>query len=192
MGLLREAPLLLGDTGPFCRFAETDALGCLLEYLAGSLMIVREVEVELRFRARQPQHRELASLARIEPPFVAFEAIDLDPDALRQVALLAERWRDRAVARGNAPRGKRANYGEIATVIAAAQRSVPVLMDDGEGKRLAQARGLVVHTSEDLLAEMAAAGAMKRRLAFLTYARVYGNDREAFDAAVTGARMRGA
>jgi predicted nucleic acid-binding protein len=83
---------------------------------------------------------------------------------LRQVTILAERWRDRAVARGRARRGERANYGEIATVLAAVERGVPVLMDDGEGKTLAHARGLTV----------------------------YGSDRDAFDAAVADARVRGA
>jgi hypothetical protein len=29
MALIREAPVLLGDTAPFCRFAETRALVCL-------------------------------------------------------------------------------------------------------------------------------------------------------------------
>lgn len=126
MTLIRDAPALLGDTGPLCRFAETKALGCLQDSLGGNLVIAREVEAELRFRSTQPQHRELAPYANDEPPFVAFEAIDLDEVTLRQVTILAERWRDRAVARGNARRGERANYGEIATVFAAAARGVPM------------------------------------------------------------------
>ena len=111
---------------------------------------------------------------------------------MRQVTILAERWRDRAVARGRAPRGERANYGEIATVLAAVARGAPVLMDDGEDKTLAQARGLTVHTTEDLLAEMVAATVIKTRLAFLVYSKVYGSDRDAFDVAVADARVRGA
>jgi hypothetical protein len=192
MALIRDAPLLLGDTGPFCRLAETKALDCLRGYLAHNLMIVREVEVELRFRSTQPEHRELERVASDEPPFVAFEAIDLDELALRRVTIVAERWRDRAVARGKAQRGERANYGEIATVFAAVERGAPVLMDDGEGKALAQARGLTVHTTEDLLAEMVAATAMKARLGFLAYIKVYGSDRVAFDAAVADALAHGA
>ena len=141
MALIRDAPLVLGDTGPFCRFAETDTLDALVGYLGDNLIIVRGVEAELNFRADQAEHKALRPLRDQEPPYVGRDAIDLDSKTRDQVNLIAKRWRQRAAKRGKA-RGEYANEGEIATVFAAHQRDLPVLMDDGEGKDFAHNKGL--------------------------------------------------
>jgi hypothetical protein len=189
MALIREAPVLLGDTGPFCRFAETKALGCLQDYLASNLVIVREVEVELRFRSTQPQHRELAPFAKDEPPFVAFEAIDLErgdvaPGHHPGRALARPRggsWQ-RAARRAGQLRRDRNRL-----------RSRRARCSGAHGRRRGQgACAGPSHTTEDLLAEMVAASVMKAKLAVLVYSKVYGSDRDAFDAAVADARARGA
>ena len=65
-------------------------------------------------------------------------------------------------------------------------------MDDGEGKHFAQTKGLTVHTTEDLLAEMVAANALGRKRGELIFKRVYGKDATAFAAAVADANARGA
>jgi hypothetical protein len=187
VGLIRDAPLIVGDTGPFCRFAETNALEALLSYFGANLVIVREVETELRFRADQPQHKSLRPYRARNPPFVTQEAIELDGTTRHNVTVIARRWRERDIKQGRPDRGEHANVGEIATVLAAEQHGLPVLMDDGAGKGLAVGKGLTVHSTEELLAEMVAARALPTRLGFLIYERVYGSDRAAFDVAVAAA-----
>ena len=91
MALIRDAPLVLGDTGPFCRFAETDTLDALISYLGENLIIVREVEAELNFRADQPEHKALRPLREQEPPYVGRDAIDLDSKTRDQVAFAEKR-----------------------------------------------------------------------------------------------------
>lgn len=192
MPLIRDAPLVIGDTGPFCRFAETDALDALLSYLGDALIIVREVETELNFRADQAEHTALRPYRDQQPAYVGRDAIDLDRTTRDNIRIIAERWRRRAVMRGKVARSEHANVGEIATVFAAQQRDLPVLMDDGEGKAFAHSKGLTVYTTEDLLAEMVAAGALGRKRGELIFKRVYGKDATAFAAAVSDAKARGA
>lgn len=192
MGLIRDAPLVLGDTGPFCRFAETDTLEALRAYMGPNLMIVREVEAELRFRADQPEHKSLRPYRDETPPFVEREAIDLDANTSYNVRVIARRWRERDAKAGKPDRGENANIGEIATVLGAEQRALPVLMDDGDGKKLAISKGLTVYSTEDLLAEMVAAKRLGKRVGFLAYQRVYGGTQAQFDAAVTEAEAAGA
>jgi predicted nucleic acid-binding protein len=192
VGLIREAPLVLGDTGPFCRFAEAGAFDALRAYLGDNLIIVREVETELNVRADQPEHKSLQPYRDHDPPYVSRDAIDLDVETRENVRIIARRWRERAVKRGQPDRGENANVGEIATVFGAQQQNLPVLMDDGEGKKFATSKGLTIYTTEDLLAEMVAQGAIGRRRALLIYQRVYGKDEAAFDAAVAAAAARAA
>lgn len=192
MGRIRDSPVLVGDTGPFCRFAETGAMESLLAYLGDNLIIVREVEVELNHRANEPEHKDLRPYREHEPPYLPREAIDLDSATKDNVKIIAKRWRERDIKKGKPDRGPNANVGEIATVLAAAQRNLPVLMDDGDGKNLAVARGLTVYTTEDLLAEMVAERAIGRRRGLRIYQRVYGKDEAAFDAAVAACKARAA
>lgn len=185
MGLIRDSPLLIGDTGPFCRFAETGALDSFLTYLGDKLVIVREVEAELNYRSEQPAHKELRPYREREPPYVGSEAIDLDTATQNNVRIIADRWAERDRKKGKPDRGPHANVGEIATVMAAEQRGLSILMDDGDGKKLADAKHLTVYTTEDLLIEMVAEDAIKRRRALHIYERVYGKEEAAFDAAIT-------
>jgi hypothetical protein len=187
VSLIRDAPLVVGDTGPFCRIAETNALEALLSYLGANLVIVREVEAELRFRADQPQHKSLRPDRARNPPFVTRETIELDATTQHNVTVIARRWRERDIKQGKPDRGEHANVGEIATVLAAEQQGRPVLMGDGAGQEFAASKGLTVHSTEELLAEMVAARALSPRLGFLIYQRVYGSDRAAFDVAVAAA-----
>jgi hypothetical protein len=192
VGRIRDSPVLIGDTGPFCRFAETGALESLLAYLGDNLVIVREVEFELNHRANQPEHKDLQPYRAKEPPYVPREAIDLDGPTKDDIRIIAERWRERDARRGKADRGVHANVGEIATVLAAAQRDLPILIDDGDGKIFAVAKRLTVYTTEDLLAEMVAERAIGRRLGLRIYERVYGKGEAAFDAAVAACRASAA
>jgi predicted nucleic acid-binding protein len=188
VALIRDAPLVIGDTGPFCRFAETDALDALMAYLGDNLIIVREVEAELNFRADQAEHKALQPYRERDPPYVGRDAIDLDSTTREKVRIIARRWRERAIRRRKPDRGENANVGEIATAFAAQERGLPVLMDDGDGKNFAMSKGLTVYTTEDLLAEMVTQRAIGRRRALLIYQRVYGKDESAFDAAVAAAQ----
>lgn len=192
MGLIRDLPHAVADTSLFCRCAETGTLRVLATYLGDSVLIVRDVERELKHRKTKPQHAGLQDLDNMEPPFPAAEALDLSAEQTRNAKIIAEKWAKRAAAQGKPTRDERANYGEIATVFAAEERGLPVLMDEGQGKTFAASKGLTVYTSADLLAEIVAAGKVGEKRGRLTYQRVYNGTKQQFGAAVADARNNGA
>ncbi len=187
MALIRDEPVIIGDTGPFCRFAEADALDVILDYLAESLIIVREVEAELNFRADQPEHKSLQRFREREPPYVRSDAVDLEQASRQRVEVIASRWRRNEVRRGGEDRGVHSNVGEIATAVAAKEQKAAVLMDDGRGKDLATSWKLTAYTSEELLVEMVTQKALGRRLAVRIFERIYGRPEADFNAAVKAA-----
>jgi hypothetical protein len=185
--LAAEQGVILADTSPFCRFAENGVCEMLADYLGARLHLTVWVVAELEHRATQPAHRQLEALAKREPPWTANPPITLDDAALRRADALAKGWRRRQQEATGIERDQRANLGEATTIVGALSLGCAVLLDEGKPKKFATNKGLLVLTTEDIVAELAAARVLKQTAAFLIYQRVYGNDRAAFDARVAQA-----
>lgn len=181
---IKEQHLLLADTGPFCRFADTGHrhLQAFVDYLGPALRITRDVEREIRnlSKKRYPALQDLEW--RKWPGYESVITIT-DPRLLAQIDEIARRERMK--------KNKRAAWaekGEFATILVAKQLQAPVLMDDGNGKRFAAGKRVVSFTTEDLCVEMAVAGALTDDEAFDVFHRVYKSSRTQFDARVATSR----
>ena len=177
MKLLGEQPSVLADTGPLCRLAEAGEvqLDVAAQYLAPALCVVKDVEVELRRRATFPVHARLKRLELLGLP--RHEAVTLtDARLLSRVQTILDGRRRRH------PDHEDKDRGEVVTALTAGSLGMPVLMDEGWGKRLARSEGVEVFTTEDLAVELAAVGKLKSLHAYAIFRIVYSNaDRSAFD-----------
>jgi hypothetical protein len=179
--LLGEQPSVLADTGPLCRLAEAGEvqLDVAAQYLAPALNVVKDVEIELRRRATFPVHARLRRLELLGIP--RQEAITLtDAQLLSRVQTILDRRRSRY------PDHDHKDRGEVVTAVTAGSLGMPVLMDEGWGKRLAQSEGVEIFTTEDLAVELAAVGKLRSLHAFAIFRIVYSNaDRSVFDQRVS-------
>lgn len=177
MTLVRDLPVILADTGPFCRLAEAGEahLDIVAEYLRPNVKIVEDVRKELRNRATKPEHARLTRLDLLDVP--EGDAITItDSVVLDQINRILARRRKHKPGHENEDRG------EVFTALGAHALGVPVLMDDGFGKNLAVQRGVQVFTTQDLAVEMAATGHMKPIHAFGIFRIVYqGSTKQNFD-----------
>ena len=167
MTRIADLELILGDTGPFCRLAEAGEahLDVAAGYLKAQLQIVMDVHRELRRRATTPAHARLNRLALLGIP--EHEPITItDKFLLERVDTIIEGRRRRKPGHADEDRG------EVATALVAAAMSVPVLMDDGWGKRLAVSQNVRVFTTQDLAVELAATETLHPRFAFGIYRAV--------------------
>jgi predicted nucleic acid-binding protein len=179
---------ILADTSPFCRFAESGICEALADYLGPRLCLTSVVVGELEHRAKQATHRQLAELARREPPWTPMPIIGLEDAALQRADALAQGWRRQQERQSGQGRDARANLGEATTIVAAQERGYALILDEGKPKRFAVNKGLTVITTEDLAVELTAAKVVGPGRAFRIYERVYGNDRPAFNSAVSAAQ----
>jgi hypothetical protein len=181
---IKDQEILLADSGPFCRFADTghEHLKAFMDYLGPSLRVTRDVQ------------REISNLAKTEFPrlkdleWTGWLSEDnaltiTDRRMLSQIDDIAEGQRRRRNRRN--PTAER---GEIATVLLAKHMKVPVLVDDGEGKDFATKKGVMSFDTEQLCVEMAIAGALTEDQAFEVYGRVYKGTRQKFNKALADAR----
>jgi hypothetical protein len=173
MDLAARQAAVLADTSPFCRFAEGGVCELLVDYLAERLHLTSWVIAELEHRARQPAHAQLRALEGREPPWVVTLPVQLGPEELKRASGLAEGWRSLQERRSGVARDERANLGETTTIVAAQREGWAVILDEGKARTYAQRTGLTVLSTQDLVVEMAAAGALAERRARIVYTRVY-------------------
>lgn len=174
---IASQPLLLADTGPFCRFAETgdEHLDALASHLGDNLRITQDVAIELSRLAREAFPR----LARLR--WLAFPREE--PITIRDKRLLDQIENIVQGRRRHAPGHFLEDRGEVATILVAKSIGCPVLIDDRWGKdTFAVRKGVPTFSTEDLAVEMAAARVLTPDQAYAVFRRVYRSDRATFDA----------
>lgn len=184
MKRIAEQDMVLADTGPFCRLAEAGEahLEAAAHYLEPNVHVVMDVHKELRRRSMVSVHSrlkrlELLSVPREEPITVT------DKHLLARIEAILEG------RRRHKPGHEREDRGEVTTALVAADLGVPVLMDDGFGKRLAAQEGVEIFTTQDLAVELAGYGVLGSLHAYGIYRIVYANSTRAeFDRLVDGRR----
>lgn len=165
---IAHQPVLLADTGPFCRCAEAgqEHLDTAVEYLKPNTQIVQDVARELARRASTEEHSRIVSMAWRSFPRDAPLTIT-DKRILDQLDnILSGRRRHR-------PGHDLEDRGEIATVLVAKALGYAVMMDDTWGRNFAVKKGLVVFTTQDLAAELAAENRLTVDQAWEIYWRVF-------------------
>jgi hypothetical protein len=170
-------PLLLADTGPFCRFAEASDrhVDALSAHLRHNLRITQDVAIEIARLARTTFPR----LKRLQ--WKEFPAED--PITITDARLLSQIENIVDGRRRHSPGHFLEDRGEIATILVAKQMGCPVLIDERWGKdTFAPRKGVATYSTEDLAIEIVLAGGLTRDQAFDVYRRVYRNDRASFDA----------
>lgn len=185
-----QQSLILADTSPFCRFAEQGVCGLLVDYLDTRLHLTTWVIAELDHRATQPEHKQLEELAGREPPWTVNAPVTLDDASVKRADFLAAGWRREQERKSGVERDPRANLGEATTVVAGLARpGACLLLDDGQPKKFAIAKGISVVTTEDIVVEMTASGDLKHRFGYLLYKRVYNSSEAQFDAAIQRVKL---
>lgn len=188
---VREIDCVMADTSVFCNIAEAldgDGLVTLLDFLDTRITIVREVHREMDglTRSRFP---DLATLKTVEMinEYLRGPSVVLDEDLIADVPTIAKH----SGFFTPDPERPRKNFGEVATVLAAARKQVPVLMDDGDGRKFARLRGVSAVTTRQLVVQMVLAEALTGDEGFAVWgaAGVERSDRSDFDAAVAAARQ---
>jgi hypothetical protein len=114
MTLARDLPVILADTGPFCRFAEAGEphLDLAADYLRPNVKIVEDVRKELRHRSSKPEHTRLKRLDLLDVP--EGDAITItDRVVLGQIETILARRRTRK------PGHKAEDRGEVSTALGA-------------------------------------------------------------------------
>lgn len=187
--MIRDLEEILIDTGPFCRFAEgkNDQLEAFINYLGDRAWIMRDVERELAYRARKPEHAAL-SRPGWDPKFPRHEALLIeDRQTLQQIEDIVEnqrRLRQKAIDAGATnlkPKDFLSDRGEVATVLMAKKKAWPTLLDDGwAAHTFAPNKGVTVFSTETLCVEMAYDGVLTEAHAFEVFTLVYGNSRAEF------------
>jgi hypothetical protein len=184
MKRIAEQDVILADTGPFCRLAEAGEahLDAALRYLEPNVRVVMDVRRELRRRSAVPVHARLTRLQLLGVP--REEPITItDKRLLNRIETILEGRRRRK------PGHEGADRGEVTTALVAADLGVPVLMDDGFGKRLAAQENVEIFTTQDLAVELAARGVLGLLHAYGIYRIVYQDStRDDFDRLVEAAR----
>jgi predicted nucleic acid-binding protein len=182
---------IIADTSPFCRFAEAGVCEQFIDFYGQRLYITPQVTAELEHRATRPEHAALQAIARGNPPWVPNACLSLNEEEFRRADVLAEGWRKQHFKKTGHERDKRANLGEATSIVACQRYGGQLILDDGEPKRFAAAKGLSVITTEDVIIEMTAGGVFGATRGFITWGRVYGkSDRAEFEAALEAYRAR--
>ncbi len=156
MRLVAGADRVWMDAGPFFRFCEAGQLPALARYVgaAGHWVVDVANEVELRGSSPRPNirtHPGLQNLRRLGFP-ADQRGATLAPEIAAEVAVIRNEW----AAGGDHPRKHR---GEIATVLHAESLDRElVLVDDGDGLRLAGLKGVPALSTTHLVVEMVVAG----------------------------------
>lgn len=185
MALVRDQPSVLADTSFFCRFAQSMLAAEPLRYLGSRLASTIEVIAELDHHVRSGAHPGLTSIQRRNPPWFDGDPVVLTDDELQTANALASGWRRLEARRTGVTRHERADLGEASTIVAAAARGSAVILDEGKAKKHAEARGLTVFTTQDVVVEMVVFGDLKPRPAFPVFQHVYaGSTQQQFDEAV--------
>lgn len=182
--MLSELDEILADTGPLIRFAQRDLQAELAGHMASSLRVCQDVHNELHFQAKG-ENPKLQTFSWLNPKFPPDEPIR----ALGQVAKNIDRIQERKArqeqqASGAMKKSDWRNRGEIATVLIAADRGSAVLVDDGFGRDLANARHLRVAGTDDLAAEMVAVSVLSVEHGRALAKSARGTDETAFAALV--------
>jgi predicted nucleic acid-binding protein len=148
---LGSCGVVLADAGPFCRLAEAGetVFDIAAEFLRAKVQIVEDVNRELRRRSGTPAHNRLHRLGVIGVP-------PTEPISITDSALLSRIETILEGRRALKPGHPLEDRGEIATVLVAASEGLPVLMDDGFGRRFAAREGVAVFTTQDLAIELVA------------------------------------
>lgn len=153
-----DASLVLVDTSPIVNFC---AVGCRLpfvEHLGDRARITADVERELVRKA--VGNAALKELLRGWPPV---GALALEPDLQAKALMIMDAMRPV----GGHPLE---NAGEVTTVLLgetlsdASRGRLLLLMDDGDGRRLARARGLRTLSTRGLVVEMVTADKLNERV----------------------------
>lgn len=189
MGMIRDHPLLLADTSFFCRFAQSMIAEEPLKYLGSRLATTIDVVAELEDHVRSGRHSGLKSIELRKPPWFDGEPVALNDTERRRANALAEGWRRLAARKSGVERHERADLGEASTIVAAQARGCAVVLDEGKAKKHAQAKGLTVFTTQDVVVEMVVAEVLKPKPGFLVFRHVYSNSTQRdFDAAIEAAK----
>lgn len=169
-----DQPVLLADTGPFCRCAEAgpDQLAAAVAYLRPNTRIVQDVARELARRAKSDEHARLASMAWHDFPTG-------DPITITDGRLLAQIDDILNGRRRHRPGHFLEDRGEVATILVAKRLGCAVLIDETWGRRFAERKGLQVFTTQDLAAELASARALTEPQAWEIFRRVFTGSRRA-------------
>lgn len=178
---IADQPVLLADTGPFCRFSEaSDAhVDALVDYMGDTLQITQDVSIEIQRLAKQRFPR----LNRLS--WKGFPASD--PITITDKRLLDQIENIIDGRRRHSPGHFMEDRGEVATILVAKSMGCPVLIDERWGKEtFAVRKDVATFSTEDLAVEMAAAGALSPNDAYEVFRRVYQSSRVSFDALVSG------
>jgi hypothetical protein len=174
-------PLLLADTGPFCRFAEaSDAhVDALVAYVRHNLRITQDVAIELA-RLGETRFPRLKRLGWNRFPAE-------DPITITDARLLSQIDNIVEGRRRHSPGHFLEDRGEVATILVAKQLECPILIDDRWGSTFARRKSVATFSTEDLAVEMAQSDRLTPDEAFEVFRRVYHNDRASFEARLTAA-----
>lgn len=161
-------PVLLADTGPFCRCAEAGQtqLDAAVDFLKPNTLIVQDVARELRRRASTEDHSRLTSMS-----WRGFPAEE--PLKITEARLLAQLENIVSNRRRLKPGHYLEDRGEVATVLVAKRLGYAVLMDETWGGRLARRKGLTAFTTQDLAAELVHEGRLTYEQSWEIFRRVY-------------------
>lgn len=184
---IADQPVLLADTGPFCRCAEAgqEQLDAAVDYLRPNTQIVQDVARELARRAATDEHARIASMRWRGFP-------GAEPITITDARLLAQIDNILVGRRRHSPGHFLEDRGEVATILVAKKLGCAVMIDDRDGRRFAERKGLTVFTTENLAAELAAVDALSEAAAWEIFRRVYGGRRTALSqrvAALTAIRI---
>lgn len=158
MRLIADADRVWMDAGPFFRFAEARKLNKLARYIGPAGCWVVDVANEIELRGFSPNqnlrtHPALQDLARLGFPRNQ-RGTSLRPEVNADVDVIRRNW-------ANADDHPKKHRGEIATVLHAEDLGGElVLVDDSEGRRLADAKRVPWLGTTHLCAEMVVAGAL--------------------------------
>ena len=154
------AAKVLLDAGPFFRFCEGGQILNLAQYLGARAFITLEVRDELVLNAQRYVDLRTLQLMRWPP----------ESNELELPAALKQELRDLARALQEPGDHPSKHYGEISTVLMAEHLGKElVLLDDGDGKRLARARRVPRLSTAMLAAEMVASNAIGEAEGFRVY-----------------------
>lgn len=180
------------DAGPFFRFCEANKLPALAKYVGSAGQWVVDVANEIELRGSSPlahlrTHPGLQNLHRLGFP-ADQRGATLSPEIAAGVATIRSAWS----VQGDHPRKHR---GEIATVLHAQSLGRElVLVDDGDGLRLARLRGVPALSTTNLVAEMVVAGKLAEadgKLIFLSVRRRTPLSEKNWDSALARYRKAG-
>jgi predicted nucleic acid-binding protein len=187
---VRSFAAVLADTSVFCNVAavlDGDGLITILEYLDKRVLIVQDVHREMDGLSIE-RFPDLAILKTVEMvrEYLRVPPVALDPDLAGDVPGIVQH----SGLFTPDPERPRKNYGEVATVLAARRLGIPVLMDDGDGRKFARLRGLSTSTTRDLVVQMHVDGVLSADDAFGVWsvAAKRNRERDSFERAVKAAR----